>query len=346
MEAGITDNLHFYTDKNFNCGKYREFENVRLYNMVGADLAEKGKILLITAEIFSDTPKVFYYSPFESELPCALYLPELNSLIASGYNAYSAERLSCRSFDVGSILDETRIPLVEKIAEYTMDQSRTYMMKSLDLIGIADLLLKEFIKNGSELLRRERLTAYAARKAASLLEKREGTGSAEVKSVSAITCHGYCFAGHFENYRVIRLCDNYISASRVFVQTFSKIANRFGYDTILSRAVDSEFAPMHLMIPEAKLMFVSEQSMLFGIRFPEASKINLERYYSRELLESREHGVTFYCEYIRKLYNEAATCARVSMDIKNQGRKLIMPFISEKKTDEIASEIISCILNS
>lgn len=346
MEAGFTDNLHFFTDKNFNCGKYREFDSVRLYNIVGADLAEKGKILLIAADIFSDTPKIFYYSPYEKELPCALHLPELNSLIACSYNAYSAEKLSCRSFDIGRVLDGTGAPLVEEIAEYTMNQSRTYMTRSLNLIGVADILLKEYVKAGAELLRSAKLSGYASRKTASLLEKREGTGHTHVKSVSAVTCRGYCFTELPADFRIIRLCDNYIAASNAFVKTAAKTANGLGYCTVISRAVDSEHSPLHLIIPEAKVIFVSEQAAILGNRFPEAEKINLERYYNRELLDSREHTVSFHSEYIRKLYNEAALCARVSMDIKNQGRKLLLPHISEKITGEIAAEIVSCILNN
>lgn len=346
MEAGITDILHFFTDRNFICGKYKEFENVRLYNIIGADLAEKGRIILMAADIFPETKRIFYYSPYEKELPCALYLPEMNSLIACGYNAYSAERLNCRSFDIGSILDEQRLPIVENIAEYTMNQSRIYAEKSLSLIGLADLLLREYIGSVSELLRYDKLCSYAARKTASLLTKKDGSGVSDIKSVSAITCRGYCFAELPGNYRIIRLCDNYIAASNIFIKSASKTANKLGYSTLLSRAVDSEHSPMHLTIPEAGIMFVSEQPLLLGSRFPETEKINLERYYNRELLDSREHSISFYCEYIRKLYNESALCARVSMDIKNQGRKLLLPFISEKKAGEIAAEIVSCILNS
>lgn len=346
MGAGFTENLHFFTNKNFNCGNCSEFDRVRLYNIVGADLADKGKILLIAAEIFSDTPKTFYYSPYEQELPCAVYLPELNSLIACGYNAYSAEKLSCRSFDIGRILDGARMPIAEEIVEYTMNQSRTYMTRSLNLIGVADLLLKEYIKTGAELLKRDKLKSYAVRKVSSLLEKKEGMGTAVEKSVSAITCRGYRFADEFSDYRIIRLCDDYISASSVFVKASSYAANRLGYDTIISKAVDSEHSPVHLLIPEAKILFVSEQASILGVRFPEAQKINLERYYNRELLDSRGHSVDFYSEYIHRLYNEAALCARVSMDIKNQGRKLLMPYVSEKTTGEIAAEIVSCILNN
>lgn len=346
MEAGFTDNLHFFTDKNFNCGKYREFDSIRIYNLVGADLAEKGKILLIAADIFSDTTKLLYYSPYENELPCALYLPELRSLIACSYNSYSAEKLSARSFDIGRVLDGTRAPFAEEIAEYTMNQSCTYMTRSLNLIGVADILLREYVKTGAELLRHEKLYSYAVRKTASLLEKREGIGSHQSKSLSAITCRGYRFAEIPADYRVIRLCDNYIAASVLFVRTASKTANRLGYNTIISRAVDSEHSPLHLMIPAAKVLFVSEQASILSTRFPSAPRINLERYYNRELLGSREHTVSFYSEYIHKLYNESALCARVSMDIKNQVRKLLLPHISEKATEEIAAEIVSCILNS
>ncbi len=346
MGAGFTENLHFFTDKNYNCGNCREFDRVNLYNIVGADLAEKGKILLITAEIFSDTPKIFYYSPYEKELPCAVYLPELNSLIACSYNACPTERLRCRSFDIGRILDSARMTLAEEIVEYTMNQSHTYMTKSLNLIGVADLLLKEYTKTVTELIKKDKLKSYAVRKVSSLLERKEGKGSTAQKLVSAISCRGYRFSDDFSDYRIIRLCDEYISASSVFVKTASHTANRLGYDTIISKAVDSEHSPVHLLIPEAKTIFVSEQAAILGVRFPETQKINLERYYNRELLDSRRHSVDFYSEYIHRLYNEAALCARISTDIKNQGRKLLMPYISEKITGEIAAEIVSCILNN
>jgi len=46
------------------------------------------------------------------------------------------------------------------------------------------------------------------------------------------------------------------------------------------------------------------------------------------------------------MLSEAILYSRICMDIKNQGRKLMIPYISEKKSADIASEIVSNILNS
>lgn len=345
MEAGVTEKLCFFTDRSYCCGKYQEFENVRLYNIIGPDLAERGHIIHIVSDIFSESQQELYYSPFERMLPCALFLPETGTLTACGYNSYSSERLSGRYFDAGRIIENRAAP-VEEIVGYTMSQSRAYMRKSIELTGIANLLLKEYIRNGAELLQTDKLRSYAGRKLTSMLGGvRNGQGRETCRSISAITCGGYRFAPLPENFRIIRLCDDFMAASRIFVRAASRTANKLGYDTIISRAVDSEHAPLHLVIPETETIFVSESAIL-KTRFESSPKIALGRFYSRSLLSSREHYISFFSEYIRKMYSDAALYARICMDIKNQGRKLLMPFVSEKAASEIASEIIYGILNT
>lgn len=270
-------------------------------------------------------------------------MPELNTLAVSGYNSCCAEKLNSRTYDISSIISSEAAP-VEEIIGYTLEQSKAYSCKSLELIGIADLLLREYIKNGAELLKSDRLKFYAKKKISAMLTERTSPGENRYRSVSAITCSGYRFTSLPEEYRIIRLCDNYIAASSLFVRSAAREANRLGYDTVISRAVDSEYSPVHLIIPEAKIAFISE-SGIFESRFSESSRLNLERFYSSGLLTSREHDISVFGEYIRKMYNEAILCARLCTDIKGQGRKLLMPFVSRKKAVEIASEIIESILN-
>ncbi|MBP3310037.1 MAG: hypothetical protein J6L05_04405 [Ruminococcus sp.] len=341
--GNITDNLHFFTDKSFCCGKYEEFDNVRLYNIVGCDLAEKGSILQIISEILKETPQIIYYSPYEPQLPQAVYLPELNTLAASGYNICCTERLNSRTYDISSIISP-EAAAVEEITGYTIEQSDAYRNKSLELIGIADLLLREYIKNGAELLKSDRVRLYAKKKISSILTAKASEGENKYRSVSAITCNGYRFTELPEDYQIIRLCDNYIAASSLFVRAAAREANCLGYDTVISRAADSESSPLHLIIPEAKTAFISE-SEIFSSRFSESRRLNLERFYVSGLMTSREHDISVFGGYVRKIYNEAILCARLCTDIKAQGRKLLMPFVSRKKAFEIASEIIEAILN-
>lgn len=345
MEAGITEKLHFFTDRSYRCGKYTEFENVRLYNIVGPDLAEKGHIIHIISDIFSESPQILYYSPYERTLPCAVFLPETGTLTACGYNLYSAERITSRYFDSGKIIENGAGP-IEEIVGYTMNQSSAYMQKSIELIGIADLLLKEYIGNCAEFLKTDKLRGYAKRKLTSMLGGGKGrSGTETCRSISAITCGGYRFTQFPDDFKVIRLCDDNMAASQLFVRAASKTANKLGYDTIVSRAIDSENAPLHLVIPDMKTVFVSESAIL-KTGFSDVPIISLDRFYSRSLLSSREHYISFFGEYIRKMYNEAALYARICMDIKNQGRKLLMPFVSDKAASEIASEIVYGILNT
>lgn len=343
MGLVFTDRLHFFTDKPFWCGKYPEFENVRLFNIVGPGLEEKGKIIHILSEIFSESRQELYFSPYDRSSPCALYLPEQNCLAACGFPVHNEEKLSCRFFDISRILRSDLSP-AEEIVGYTMSQSRAYMERSLELIGIADILFREYIRHSSELLRIEELKSYAVRKMRSLLTKRETAGYERVRALSAITCGGYRFANPAENFTVIRLCDDHTAASRSFVKAASAAANKMGYDTVVSYAADSVSAPMHLLIPDAGLVFYSESELL-GTKLVTSKKLSLNRFYYHRLLESREHSLSFLGEYIRKIYSESALNARICMDIKNQGRKLLAPYVSGDEASEIASEIIYGILN-
>jgi hypothetical protein len=147
-----------------------------------------------------------------------------------------------------------------------------------------------------------------------------------------------------EEYTVIRLCDNLFAASALFAQTASSAANTMGYDTVISKAVDTENSPMHLIIPEIRTAFLSE-SEIFKNKSAVNRKLNLNRFYIPEFLEARAHSSEFCGECIKKLLDEAALYARICMDIKNQGRRLIEPYISEKDLSDIASEIVYTIMN-
>lgn len=339
----FTDRLHFFTDKPFWCGKYPEFENVRLFNIIGPGLEEKGKIIHILSDIFSESRQELYYSPYDRSFPCAVYLPEHNCLAVSGFPVRGEEKLSCRYFDIARILRSDISP-AEEIVGYTMSQSNAYRERSLELISVADLLLREYLRSSREVLRSEELKSYAIRKIRSMLEKRDTAGTERVRALSAITCCGYRFANPSGDFTVMRLCDDYMAASRCFVKAASAAANKMGYDTIISYAADSGCSQMHLLIPEAGLMFYSESEVLRSGLATE-KKLSLNRFYSRELLDSREHSLSFLGEYIRKIYSEAALNARICMDIRNQGRKLLSPYASADEASEIASEIVYGILN-
>lgn len=311
---------------------------------MGADVAEKGKVIQIISEIFTESRQELYYSPFERSFPCALYLPDLNSLVASVSDGCNYTGAVCRYYDMGKTISAGITP-IEEIVGYTMSQSRAYMHKSLELIGIADLLLKEYVKNGAELFNVEKVRRYAGRKISSIAEDRGGRGNERMRAVSAVTCGGYRFIQFPGDYSIIRLCDDYIAASRAFASTASKTANKLGYDTIISYAVDCANAPLHLVIPQLKTAFVTE-TVIFESQFPDAPKINFSRFYINSLLDSREHDICFFGDYIKRTLKESALYARICMDIRNQSRKLLRPYISENAAAETASEIVYGILNS
>lgn len=320
-------------------------QNVRIYSLAGADLAEKGRIIHMISEIFCQFRQEIFISPFERSLPYAVYIPELNSLVTSVCSNHFQGRLKNRYYDIGQILTANLSP-VEEIIGYTMSQSFTYMKKSLELLSISNLLMKAYAESTSELLDIGRLKSYAKRKIGKMIGmKSGGIGKEYYRSVSAITCGGYRFAEFPADYRLIRLSDEYFAASEICVRTMSETANKLGFDTIVSRAVDTLNAPMHLMIPAVKTAFLSESKIL-GTKVTEGARLNLNRFYSQRLLGSSEHYTEFYGEYIRKMLSESALYARICMDIKNQGRKLLLPYISEKVSSEIASEIMHQILNS
>ncbi len=343
MEAVATELFNFFTDRNFCCGKYPEFKNTRIYDLAGAELAEKGRIIQIISEIFAENRRIIFYSPYERTLPCAVYLPDFRIMTVSGCMSGAMKRLTDRTFDIGTVL-RSEASMVEEIVDYTMNQSTLYMNKSIELLGISDFLLKEYIKSSTELLKTDKLRNYARRKFTSMISGRGKGGTEIVRTVSAITCGGYRFADLPENYSIILLDDEFMAASRIFVRALSATANKYGYDTIISRAVDSEHSPFHLIIPELRTVFISESSILKS-GFGNCKKINFERFYIRNLMLSREHDIRFFGSYIRKMYNEAALYARICMDIKNQGRKILEPYISGKAASDIAAEIVSSILN-
>lgn len=336
------ESLNYYINRNFSCGKCKEFEGSRVISIVGADLAEKGRLLELICDVFGSAKHDKYYSPCDRDLPNAVYLHDIDTLIVCGYAGVNADRIMSRTYDISSVLGCRAAP-VEEIVGYTMNQSRSYMQKHLDLLGMSDYLLREYIKNGAELLYADRIRAYASRKMAQLLEKRRLGGASVYRSISAIGCEGYRFVSIPDKTEVWRLCDRLIAAERCFVRAAAAAANKLGWDAVISGAVDLEHSPLHLYIPEADLLFVSE-SPLLPERFSGSRKISLERFYDSRLTASREHYSDFFGEYIRRMFNESALYARICMDIRNQGRKLLAPYISERAVSEIASDIVRNIL--
>lgn len=337
----MSKQLCFFADVNCYSDFLDESNGIHLYYLKGADFEEKGQCIQIIAEILKDSDYSLYYSPYEKNLPCGLYIPEYKSFITSD-NCEPNTKMNCKYYDISQILTDTPHPIKEIIG-YTMNQSNSYHQRSEELIKVADILLKEYLRLSREALHKNRLEGYTVRKISSMLPKLSKKGSKSCKSISGISCSGYKLTEFPDDYNIINLNDDYLAASKLFVSIGSLCANKLGYDTIISKAVESESSPKHLIIPEARLAFVSN-SQIFPNKYSH-EKINLNRYYTQESLIALEHYISFFRDFIIKTYKEAVLYARICFDIKNQGRKILMPFINDAPVSKIAADIIYDITN-
>jgi hypothetical protein len=338
----MSDNINFYS-----CGISENFKEnnplTHFYFLNGADLSQKGQCIAVIADVLGEKNAELYFSPFDDNLPCAAFFPRLNAFIGSDCSGIPSNSLNCRYYDIGCVITSNPLPIREVVG-YTFSQSNLYAEKSLQFITIADLLLKELRRISREALIRSRLEAYASRKLSSFLSKINKSGYLRYKSISAICPYGYKFADIPQNYKVILLKDELISASVLFVKYASEYAQKLGFDVIISKAVDSPNSPLHLIIPEAKIIFISESKI-----FPcglNGEKFNLNRYYEDCSASAAVHHIEFLSEYISKIYSESAVYASISCDIKNQGRKILLPFINDSPIGDIASDIIFDITNN
>lgn len=327
------------------CGKYTDMENIRTISLTGAAFSEKGRIINTISDILSDYEQEIFYSPFNHFQPCALYLPKLNFLISGECPKTYSHKFSDKTIDIGNVL-KNQPKINAAVADYTLSQGNLYKEKTFYLLWILNILLNEYIKSSSGLLALEKLKAYAARKSRSFFnEKPNCIGKNFIRSISAITCSGYKIQKLPKDYKVIIIIDPYISASAEFVKTTSYIANSMGYNTFTSHAINIENSPMHLIIPEKKLAFLSSSALL-EINCPFDHKISLNRFYNDHLISEHEHQIEFYTGIIRKFLGEAALNIKICTDLFTQCRRLILPYISRNSADNIAAEIVYDIINS
>lgn len=327
------------------CGKYYEMKNIRTISLTGAAASEKGRIIHTVSDILSDCEQELFYSPFSHFQPCALYLPELGFLINGECQKIYSHTFFDKTINIGNVL-KNQPKINAAVANYTLSQGNFYKKRTYYLMWILNLLLNEYIKSTSDLLSLEKLKIYAIRKFRSFFpQKTNCIGKKYIRSISAITCSGYKIQNLPKDYKIIILMDSFISASAEFVKIISSAANSMGYDTFISHAIDIESSPMHLIIPEKKLAFLSN-SPLLETNCPFDKKINLNRFYHTNLIAECEHQTEFYADIIRKFIGEATLNVKICTDLFTQCRRLISPYISRSSTDNIAAEIVYDIINS
>ena len=317
-------------------------DNARICSIIGSDLAEKGFIIRLIGEIFADLDRQTWYSPFEEKLPQAIYFPKLKTVVQASTDSISGEKLSTKTWDIGSVFTDN-MPDISNAADYIYDQSCEYHERSLELLSVAGTLIREYRRSGKELIASAKIRALA-RETSSLPELGK-TSSIINMSFSAVTCNGIRFTEMPDNTQVTLLHDSFSAASDCFIKAAAAEASQRGYDAIISRSFDCSGAPLHLYIPEAGRLFVSDAFMPEGI-FKNAGSLSLERYYPTAVISSaiRQNAVLKDC--IMRIIAESALCARICSDIKIQRRKLLEPYISTPAAADIAADIVSSILNS
>lgn len=319
-------------------------KDLRTLNLSGAADSEKGRIIQTVSDILSDFKQQLFYSPFKGISPSGLYLPELKMLIGCEPAGKIMPGFSDRSIDVSRVLKK-QPEINAAVADYTLNQSNVYRNKTCYLMWIISLLLNEYISCTSDLLDCDKLKNYALRRFRKiLLEKNGFPGKNFLRSLSAVTSTGYRILDIPTECRIYLINDPFISASEKFIRTISSAANSAGYDTYTSHAIDVENSPLHLFIPELKMIFISSSPILEGnCKFHE--KINLTRFYNTQLLPECEHQAEFYADIIKRFIGETAVNIKICSDLFSQCSRLISPYISKNTSDSIAAEIVYEIIN-
>ena len=99
----MSKQLCFFADVNCYSDFLDESNGIHLYYLKGADFEEKGQCIQIIAEILKDSDYSLYYSPYEKNLPCGLYIPEYKSFITSD-NWEPDTKMNCKYYDIRKIL--------------------------------------------------------------------------------------------------------------------------------------------------------------------------------------------------------------------------------------------------
>lgn len=331
--------LNFYFSESLNEIFTDELNNIRIYYLKGADFQEKYKCIQIIADIMQDYDCEFYYSPFEKYYPCGLYLPKFKAFIATELDEPSI-RLDCHYYNIGMILHNVPEP-VKKIANYTFNQSQIYQQKSEELLQISNIILKEYRKASWGFLNISKLKSFLKRKISPLMPKIEKSGCIIKKSVSTINDCGYKIVDFPEDFKIIDLNDDFISASYFAMLYIKSLAKENGYTAIVSGTVNISNAPMNIIVPELKLVFISSSNI-----FPNnviSEKINLKCFYYK--FSEFENYLTLLEDFLIKLYKETASSIAVCYDVKCQGRRILLPFVNEPVISEITADIIYDITN-
>ncbi len=226
------------------------------------------------------------------------------------------------------------------------EQNRSLMSAAAEYSAALGRICTDTLHCAQSSIDRSKLEGFAQRLCKKLFGKKHGQrGKRSIRQLSVLTRYGYMTqAETLEDYLdVYLLCDSCFGASDMFISLAADIAQQHGYDVTLSPCLlFGQTVWEHLLIGELGIAIVSS-SLLTKLESETASRINMSRFYDKQLMSGYKKRLKTNAALIQELVQTASTAmnnAKSVHDVIESCYIAAMDFDAINRVcDNISSEI-------
>lgn len=279
------------------------------YIIKGGPGTGKSSLMKRIAEAFPEEETELYLCSSDPSSADAVILKNRKVIFVDGtaphvfdpeYPGAAQEIINLGEFWDGEFLRSKKDEIIAVTSDYLQCHARCRRC-----ISAAGSVLTDAANIASTALDTQKLDRFASRFARKILPHKGFSGGVVYKQRSAITPLGYkTFIS--DNDSIFLLSDNIFAAGDYFLKKLSEKAVDAGYKVEISvcYACESGFYE-HIRLPELEISFITANGINGLDSEKNVTKINFNRFYSKEILTLKKQRLKFSCGAAEDLLDEA-----------------------------------------
>lgn len=349
---GNSANMYFFgeaTAEGFQTGFKQQISEKDFYTYIlkGGPGTGKSGIMKKVAEAFKERDDVdLYHCSSDPASLDGVVLKGRKTAVIDGTAPHVFEAdypgVSQSIINLGECWDE--LLLQENAGEIRalMDENSTWHARARRYISALSSLNTDIITIGSLALNREKLNSFLRRYIKKLLPKPVGTdGKILLKKLSAITMNGYMTYLPDNSVKKIFVDDRCFAAGDIFLRGIAEAAVNRGYTVTVSlcKLLQNDIYE-HVIINELSLGFFT-RNFFNGIVQDGDYKINMERFYDKNLLAAKKQRLSFDRKASLEMKAEAVQSLLKAKAVHDDLEEYYIRAVDFKMIDAVTEKLIS-----
>ncbi len=323
------------------------------YILKGGAGTGKSSLMKKIAEHFEEEHHIIRYccSSDPASLD-AVVIPELRTAVCDGTSPHIFEPLYpgvCQKYiNLGEYWNEEVLAACREEIISAADRNKSLLARAKRFTAAASDICSDSCQLGADCLLAEKLEGFIGRTVKKLIPRRSALeGSKRLLRLTALTEYG--FLTQLETIEACRevytISDELFAATDYLLTRLADEAAARGYDVILSpEQMLSDAAFQHLIIPELGLAYLSGQAAA-DCRHPGAKKLNLMRFYDKQLLTERRVRIKMNRQAAADLAEEAAHTIRAAKLVHDELEGYYIGAMDFSRLDRLTDTLIGEIEN-